>query len=83
MWAGSRVYRRLHSQLTVLWAAGLLIESGIGFAVVYTLSFDAAVVLTRLLGPATLITLSAWTTHQDAACTRQAAGPSPSAAAVS
>lgn len=73
MWATDRGYRRLHHRLTVLWAVGLLIESGIGFVVVYTATFTTAVVITRLLGPATLVILSAWTTYRDTVHTRQTA----------
>lgn len=72
MWRTHSGYRHLHHRLTVVWAVGLLLESGIGFLVVYTAPFTTAVVITRILGPATLIGLSVFTTYRDAAGTRAA-----------
>ena len=70
MWAAHPGYRALHQRLTLCWAVGLLIESGIGFAIVSYFGFTIAVILTRLLGPIVLIILSADTTYRDSAETR-------------
>ncbi|MFD9959768.1 VC0807 family protein [Amycolatopsis sp. NPDC058986] len=79
LWRARPGYRRVHRRLTVLWVAGLLLESAAGFVIVYTVDFTGAVVLTRLLGPLVLIVLSAWTAYRDARglLAGGSAGPAP------
>ncbi len=67
LWHTRDGYRRLHRHLTVAWTVGLLLESVASFVIVYTANFTTAAILTRLLSPLTLMSLSAWTTYRDAA----------------
>lgn len=80
LWDQDASYRHTHHLLTRLWAAGLIVESLLGFLIVATVPITTAVLLTRVLGPVVLLTLSAWTVHVDSRATRAHPPSDPTAA---
>ncbi|MFD4791558.1 VC0807 family protein [Streptomyces sp. NPDC058459] len=56
-WARDRGFRQVHRRLTLVWAAGLVTEGAVAVLLIYTLPLTAAVVVTNILAPATLLAL--------------------------
>ena len=60
-WERQEEFRRAHRRITLLWTAGLLLQSGIAAVIIYTTPLTVAVVATNVLTPAALIGLIALT----------------------
>ncbi|MFE9581527.1 VC0807 family protein [Nocardia sp. NPDC006044] len=63
-WHCDSGFRRLHRNLTLIWTAGLSIESVTAVALIYILPLTSAVIATSVLSPVCLLGLIGWTQYR-------------------